>query len=38
LPRTLSLLASKMGARFMGQPVYDPYFNVFALPLVTTLV
>ncbi len=38
LPRTLSLLANKMGARFMGPPVYDTYFNVFALPLVTTLV
>jgi hypothetical protein len=26
-----------MGARFIGAPVYDPYFNVFALPLVATL-
>jgi len=34
VPTTLSLFASKMGARYMGPPAYDPYFNVFALPLV----
>ncbi|HET6149620.1 MAG TPA: GNAT family N-acyltransferase [Polyangia bacterium] len=37
LPRTLSLFARRMGARFIGPPVYDRYFNVFALPLVTAL-
>ncbi len=37
LPRTLSLFARRMGARFIGPPVYDAYFNVFALPLVTAL-
>jgi putative hemolysin len=37
LPRTLSLFATKMGARFMGAPVYDSHFKVFALPLVAAL-
>lgn len=37
LPRTLALFAARMGARFIGPPVYDAYFNVFALPLVATL-
>ena len=37
LPRTLSVFARRMGARFIGAPVYDTYFNVFALPLVATL-
>jgi hypothetical protein len=37
LPRTLSLFASRMGARYIGSPVYDSYFNVFALPLVAPL-
>lgn len=37
LPRTLSLFANRMGARFIGSPAYDAYFNVFALPLVATL-
>jgi putative hemolysin len=38
LPRTLSLFATRLGARYMGPPVYDPYFNIFALPLVAVLV
>lgn len=37
LPRTLSLFATRMGARFVGSPVYDAYFNIFALPLVAAL-
>ena len=37
LPRTLSLFAKRMGARFVGPPLYDGHFNVFALPLVTAL-
>lgn len=37
LPRTLSVFARRMGARFIGGPVFDPYFGVFALPLVVVL-
>jgi L-ornithine Nalpha-acyltransferase len=37
LPRTISLFAMRMGARYIGAPVYDTYFNIFALPLVATL-
>jgi hypothetical protein len=37
LPRTLLLFAARMSARYIGPPVYDPYFNVFALPLVASL-
>lgn len=37
LPRTLALFATRMGGRYIGPPVYDPYFNVFALPLVAPL-
>jgi hypothetical protein len=37
LPRTLALFARRMGARFIGAPVYDAYFKIFALPLVTAL-
>jgi len=37
LPRTLALFATRMSARFLGPPVYDSYFNVFALPLVAQL-
>ena len=36
LPRTLTLFAIRMGARFIGPPMYDDYFNVFALPLVAS--
>jgi len=38
LPRTLSLFATKMGARYIGPPVYEPRFGVFALPLAVDLV
>jgi putative hemolysin len=34
LPPALALFSRRMGARFFGEPVYDPYFNVFAMPLV----
>jgi putative hemolysin len=37
LPRTLSLFASGMGARYIGPPVFDAYFDIFALPLVAAL-
>ena len=37
LPRTLSLFATRLGARYIGPPLYDPYFNIFALPLVAVL-
>ena len=34
LPRVIALFTGRMGARCMGLPAYDPYFNVFALPIV----
>jgi hypothetical protein len=37
VPRTLNLFATKMGARYMGPPVYEPRFGVFALPLAVDL-
>ncbi len=37
VPRVISLFAAGMGARYIGPPVYDTYFNIFALPLVSTL-
>jgi putative hemolysin len=37
VPRTLALFATRMGARYLGPPAYDRYFNVFALPLVAPL-
>jgi len=37
VPRTIALFATRMGARYIGPPAYDRYFNVFALPLVTRL-
>ena len=37
LPRTLSAFARRMGARFTGEPFYEPDFGVFALPLVVVL-
>ncbi len=37
LPRVLALFAGKMGARYIGQPVYDRDFNVFATPLAVEL-
>ncbi|HYP87655.1 MAG TPA: hypothetical protein VEQ59_05870, partial [Polyangiaceae bacterium] len=36
-PRTLALFAQRMRARYIGPPVYEPAFNVFALPLVARL-
>jgi L-ornithine Nalpha-acyltransferase len=36
LPRTLALFATRMGARYIGPPVFDTDFNVFALPLVAS--
>ena len=37
LPRPLALFAHRMSARFIGPPVFDPAFGVFALPLVAVL-
>lgn len=37
LPRTLSLFAAGMGARFIGPPLFDAHFDIFALPLVAAL-
>ena len=37
LPRTLSLFAHKLGARYLGAPAYDEHFNVFAAPLAVDL-
>lgn len=37
LPPTIALFARRMGARFIGAPLYDALFRVFALPLVATL-
>jgi putative hemolysin len=37
LPRTLSLFARKLGARFIGGPIYDAHFRRCSLPLVTVL-
>lgn len=37
LPRILSFLARKMGARFMAEPLYDAGFRRFSLPLVAAL-
>ena len=37
LPGPLGLFANKMGARYIGPPVYDAFFGVFALPLVADL-
>lgn len=37
LPRTLNLFATKMGARYIGPPVYERRFGVFALPLAVEL-
>jgi len=37
LPRTLALFARRLGARFLGRPLFDATFGVFALPLVVVL-
>ncbi|HYI01731.1 GNAT family N-acetyltransferase [Hyalangium sp.] len=37
LPRTLALFARKMGARFMGTPLYDAGFRRFSMPLIAAL-
>ncbi|WP_223645334.1 GNAT family N-acyltransferase [Corallococcus sp. EGB] len=37
LPRSPSLFARTMGARFISEPLYDAYFRWFTLPLVMTL-
>jgi hypothetical protein len=37
MPRVLSLFAQKMGARFVAEPLYDPAFRRFSMPLVAAL-
>ena len=37
LPRTLALFARKMGARFLGAPLYDAGFRRFSMPLIAAL-
>lgn len=37
LPPVLSLFARRMGARYMGAPVYDSRFGVYAMPLVSVV-
>jgi hypothetical protein len=37
LPRTIALFTTKLGARCIGAPAYDPTFNVFALPIVANV-
>lgn len=37
LPRALSLFTRKMGARFIGEPLYDAHFRRFSVPLVAAL-
>ncbi len=37
LPRTLGLFSRKLGARFVGDPLYDTQFRRYALPLVSAL-
>ncbi|MFP2926316.1 GNAT family N-acyltransferase [Pyxidicoccus sp. 3LG] len=37
LPRTLSLFSKKLGARFIGEPLYDARFRRFSTPLVAEL-
>lgn len=37
LPRVPNLLARKMGARFIAEPIYDAGFRRFSLPLVAAL-
>jgi hypothetical protein len=37
LPRTLGLFARRLGGRYVGRPIFDHLFGVFALPLVATV-
>lgn len=37
LPDTLSFLVRKLGARFIGEPVFDAEFRMYAIPLVIDL-
>ncbi|RYZ07376.1 MAG: GNAT family N-acetyltransferase [Myxococcales bacterium] len=37
LPKVVALFAGKMGARYIGRPVYHRDFNVFATPLAVEL-
>jgi cell division inhibitor SulA len=37
LPRTLSLFAHKLGARFIGEPLYDGHFRRYSMPLLAAL-
>ncbi|ATB34439.1 GNAT family N-acyltransferase [Melittangium boletus] len=37
MPGVLSFFARKMGARFISEPIYDPAFQRYSLPLVAAL-
>lgn len=37
MPRVISFLSRRMGARFMAEPLYDAGFHRFSLPLVAAL-
>jgi hypothetical protein len=37
LPRTLAIFAERMGARYAGEPIFDSYFGMFAMPLISSL-
>lgn len=37
LPRTLAVFACRMGARFTGEPIYDPRFRMCSMPLIDAL-
>lgn len=37
MPRTLALFAHKVGARFIGEPLYDKHFRRFSMPLAAAL-
>ena len=37
LPRTLALFTHKLGARFLGEPLYDTHFRRYAMPLIAAL-
>lgn len=37
LPPILQLYSMRLGARFMGEPTYDPRFRVYSLPLIVAV-
>lgn len=37
LPRALALFTHKLGARFLGEPLYDTHFRRYSMPLIAAL-